>query len=94
MNLTIEDIRKYLSSICQWLTTNKTLCFLRDDDNRPTSARSMELTQKLDNAMIKNRTLFNKFSESIEDTEVCQKNLKISIEQEKIARKKNVIRKM
>jgi len=88
MNLTIEDVRKKLSGISDWLTNNKTLCFLRDDKNRSTTARSIELTSQLDKSMMRSRTLFNKFSESIEDTEVCQKNLKISLEADRKERKK------
>jgi hypothetical protein len=93
MNLTIEDVRKSLSSICHWLTTNRTLSFLRDDNNRPTTARGIECSQQLEKCMTRSRWLFNKFSESIEDTEVLQQNSRIAIEKEKIARKQEFFNK-
>lgn len=60
---------------------------MRDDNNRPTTARGIECSEQLEKCMTRSRLLFNKFSESIEDTEVLQQNSRIAIEKEKIARK-------
>jgi len=63
------------------------LSFLKDDKNRPSTARSIEFTERLEKSTTMSRLLFNQFSESIENTEVCQQNLKRAIEAEKLKKK-------
>jgi hypothetical protein len=87
MNLRIEDVRKFISGICTWLTVNDDLSFLKDERNQPRTENSEGLTKQLGFYGKKNRVLLNALSNSVEDTEVCKKNLRAAIEKEKETRR-------
>ena len=89
MYLEIENIRKSLCDIYAWLTINNYLRFFKDEKNNPTTINSIELAKQLPPLGNKCRILLNSLSNTIEDYEICMKNLRIAIEREKETRKRN-----
>lgn len=88
MQQTFEDIRKDFSNIYSYLTTNRYLIFFKDERNRPNSAVTIELAERLKISMQRTRKLVTECSNAMEDTEVCQRNLWLALSKEKPPRKK------
>lgn len=93
MYLEIENIRKSLCDIYAWLTINKYLKFFKDEKNKPNTINSIELAKQLPALNNKCRALSNALSGTIEDYEICMRNLRIAIEKEKEIRKRNKVEK-
>lgn len=89
MHLTIEDMRKFISSACTWLTIDDDLRFFKDERNQPMTENSKRLTEQLEVCSKKCRTVLFLLSDSIEETSMCRKNLRSAIEKEKEIRERN-----
>lgn len=90
MNFTIEDIRKFISSIYQWMTSNTDFTFISNAINDCSSAKCVQLRTELEEFLRKTRGLLNQLAESIDETDVCIRQLKLSIEKERAIRKKAI----
>lgn len=88
MNFTIEDTRKFISSIYQWLTTNADFDFIKMSIDDCSSDECTQLRYQLEIVLRKTRVLLNQLAESIDEMDVCIKQLKLSIEKERGIRKK------
>lgn len=93
MYLTIEDMRKFISSACTWLTIDDDLRFFKDERNQPMTESSKGLTKQLEVSSKKCRMVLFLLSDSIEETSMYRKNLRSAIEKEKEIRKRNKIEK-
>jgi hypothetical protein len=87
MSFTIDDIRKFVSNIYQWMTTNADLDFIKMSIDDCYSDAFSQRRIQLGSALQKTRTLLTKLSESIDEMEGCIIELKISIERERQIRK-------
>ncbi len=63
MHLTIEDIRKSISSFYTWLTIDDDLKFFKDERNQPMTENSKELTKQLGIYSKKCRIILNLLSD-------------------------------
>lgn len=88
MNFTIEDTRKFISSIYQWMTTNADFDFIRLSIDDCSSDQCIQRRFQLDKALKTTRLLLNQLSESLDEMDVCIRQLKLSIEKERAIRKK------
>jgi hypothetical protein len=88
MNFTIEDTRKFISSIYQWATTNDDFDFIKMSINDCCSDECAQLRYQLEIVLRKTRVLLNQVAESIDDMDVSIRQLKIAIEKEREIRKK------
>jgi hypothetical protein len=88
MNFTIEDIRKFISSIYQWLTTNADFDFIKMSIDDCSSEECVQHRYQLEIVLRKTRVLLNQLAESIDEMDVCIRQLKLSIEKERAIRKK------
>ena len=93
MNFTIEDTRKFISSMYQWATTNADFDFIKMSINDCSSDECTQLRYELEIVLRKTRVLLNKLAESIDEMDVCIRQLKLSIEKEREIRKKAKIDK-
>ncbi len=91
--LRIEDIRNALSNIATWLTFDGNTRFLKDERNQITSEHGKGLDKRLAVYTIRCRKLFNEFSESLEDIDVCRKSLRSAIERDKEMKRNRELRK-
>lgn len=91
MHLKIEDIRKCISRIYEWLTRDDNVTFISNNDF--TTEKCLEISYKLDKSTNKSRILVNHLSESLEDMEVGRQNLRMAVEEEKIRRKNGFFEK-
>lgn len=88
MNLTINDIRQYLTNIYQWATKNKDFDYIKLSINDCSSDDVTLRRHNLDVSLKRSRPLLNELAESIDDLDVCIEQLKSSIEKERAWRKK------
>jgi hypothetical protein len=88
MNFTIEDTRKFISSIYQWATTNADFDFIKMSIDDCSSDECTQIRYELDIVLKKTRVLLNQLAESIDEMDVCIRQLKIAIEKEREIRKK------
>jgi hypothetical protein len=88
MNSTIDDIRKFISSIYQWATDNADFDFIKMSINDCCSDECVQLRYQLEIVLRKTRVLLNQLAESIDEMDVCIRQLKIAIEKEREIRKK------
>ena len=93
MNFTIEDTRKFISSIYQWMTTNADFDFIRLSIDDCSSDQCIQRRSQLESALRRTRLLLNQLSESLDEMDICIKQLKLSIEKERAIRKKAKIDK-
>jgi len=90
MNPTIDDIRKFISSIYQWATANDDFDFIKMSINDCCSDECAHLRYELEIVLRKTRVLLNQFSEAIDEMDVCIRQLKFAIEKEREIRKKAI----
>jgi hypothetical protein len=90
MNFTIEDTRKFISSIYQWATTNGDFDFIKMSIDDCSSEECTQLRYQLEIVLRKTRVLLNQLAESIDEMDVCIRQLKLSIEKEREIRKKAI----
>jgi hypothetical protein len=88
MNFTTEDTRKFISSIYQWATTNGDFDFIKMSIDDCYSEECTQLRYQLEIVLRKTRVLLNQLAESIDEMDVCIRQLKLSIEKERAIRKK------
>ena len=88
MNFTIEDTRKFISSIYQWATTNGDFDFIKMSIDDCSSEECTQLRYELEIVLRKSRVLLIQLAESVDDMDVCIRQLKIAIEKEREIRKK------
>jgi hypothetical protein len=93
MNFTIEDTRKFISSIYQWATSNDDFDFIKMSINDCCSDECVQLRYELEMVLRKTRVLLNQLAESIDELDVCIRQLKFAIEKEREIRKKAKIDK-
>ena len=93
MNPTIDDIRKFISSIYQWATANDDFDFIKMSINDCCSDECVQLRYELEIVLKKTRVLLNQFSEAIDEMDVCIRQLKFAIEKEREIRKKAIVDK-
>lgn len=93
MNSTIEDTRKFISSIYQWATDNGDFDFIKMSINDCCSDECVQLRYQLEIVLRKTRVLLNQLAESIDEMDVCIRQLKLAIEKEREIRKKAKIDK-
>ena len=91
MNFTIEDTRKFISNIYQWATTNDDFDFIKMSINDCCSDECVQLRYELEMVLRKTRVLLNQLAESIDELDVCTRQLKLAIEKEREIRKKTRI---
>jgi hypothetical protein len=88
MNFTIDETRKFISSIYQWATANDDFDFFKKSINDCCSDECVQLRYQLEIVLRKTRVLLNQLAESVDDMDVCIRQLKLSIEKEREIRKK------
>lgn len=88
MNPTIEDTRKFISSIYQWATSNDDFDFIKMSLDDCSSEECTQLRYELEIVLRKTRVLLNQLAESIDEMDVCIRQLKFAIEKERAIRKK------
>lgn len=88
MNFTIDDTRKFISSIYQWATANDDFDFIKISINDCCSDECVQLRYELEIVLRKTRVLLNQVAESIDEMDVCIRQLKFAIEKEREIRKK------
>lgn len=88
MNFTIDDTRKFISNIYQWATTNDDFDFIKMSIDDCCSDECVQLRYELETVLRKTRVLLNQLAESIDEMDVCIRQLKIAIEKEREIRKK------
>lgn len=90
MNFTIEDTRKFISSIYQWATDNADFNFIKNSMDYCSSDECKQLRYELEIVLRKIRLSLNQLAESIDEMDVCIRQLKLSIEKERAIRKKSI----
>ena len=90
MNFIIDDIRKFISQIYDWMTTNDDFDFIKISINDCCSDECAHLRYELEIVLRKTRVLLNQFSEAIDEMDVCIRQLKTAIEKEREIRKKAI----
>lgn len=88
MNFTIEDTRKSISNIYQWMTSNDNFDFIKNSIDDCSSDDYTTLRYQLNVALKKSRGLLNQLAESIDEMDACVKQLRVTIERERGLRAK------
>lgn len=93
MNFIIDDIRKFISQIYDWMTTNDDFDFIKNSINDCSSDDVFQRRCQLTEVLGRTRSLLNQFSEAIEEMDICIRQLKLAIEKEREIRKKAIVDK-
>ena len=93
MNFIIDDIRKFISQIYDWMTTNDDFDFIKNSINDCSSDDVFQRRCQLTEVLGRTRSLLNPFSEAIEEMDICIRQLKLAIEKEREIRKKAIVDK-
>ena len=84
--VTIDDVRKSISSMYQWLTTNRDFTYINSSEYN-SSEVCTQLRYQLDITTRKATRELSQLTETIDDIDVLIRRLRISIEKEKVNHK-------
>jgi hypothetical protein len=90
MIFTIDDARKFISNIYGWMTVNTDFTFISNSVNDCSSDEYVNLRYQLENLKTRTRVILNSLSDSIEESDLCIQQLKLTIERERTIRKQAI----